>query len=161
MARRGSDPPGCYEFLHLPLDLLLIGCRHSVQSVGRGGLCLVHHNGVISGSRLREAFRELGKHIGEFFQQTLTASGGGSSTTGSPHLVWSIFSLGRDAGISGNQPIFLPDCCRSRFRSISLRSSGVSSASWGVGEIVATAAASGVSGGLGKKVGFPGGTVPV
>ena len=33
------------------------------------GLCLVHHNGVIRGSRLREAFLELSKHIGEFFQQ--------------------------------------------------------------------------------------------
>ena len=26
--------------------------------------------GLIRGSRLREDFRELGKHIGEFFQQT-------------------------------------------------------------------------------------------
>ena len=31
----------------------------------------------------------------------------------------------------------------------------------GVGETVATAAASGVSGGRGRKVGFPGGTVSV
>ena len=65
-----STSPGCHEFFHLPLDLLLIGCRHSVQSVGRGGLCLVHYNGVICGSRFREAFWELGEHIGEFFQQT-------------------------------------------------------------------------------------------
>ena len=42
-----------------------------------------------------------------------------------------------------------------------MRSSGVSAASWGVGETVATAAASGVSGGRGRKVGFPVGTVPV
>ena len=68
MARRGSDSPGCYEFFHLPLDLLLIGCRHSVQSVGRGSLCLVHHNRVIGGSRFLEAFRELGKHIGKLIQ---------------------------------------------------------------------------------------------
>ena len=69
-ARRGSDSPGCHEFFHLPLDLLLIGCRHSVQSVGRGSLCLVDHNRVIRGSGLREAFGELGKYIGEFFQKT-------------------------------------------------------------------------------------------
>ena len=35
-----------------------------------GSLCLVHNNGVIRGSGLREAFRELGKHIGKLFSQT-------------------------------------------------------------------------------------------
>ena len=63
--------------------------------------------------------------------------------------------------MSGIQPIFFHDCCCSKFRSISVCSSGVSSASWGAGDTVATAAASGASGGRGKKVGFPGGTVPV
>ena len=49
-----------------------------------------------------------------------------------------------------------PDYGESRFVP-----SGVSSAYWGIGETVATATASCVSGGRGKKVGFPGVTVPV
>ena len=45
--------------------------------------------------------------------------------------------------------------------SISLLSSVVSSASWGIGETFAATAAKGVSGGRGKKVGLTGCTVPV
>ena len=41
----------------------------SVQSVGRGGLSLIHHDMVISASRFREACWKFGEHIGKFYQQ--------------------------------------------------------------------------------------------
>ena len=41
----------------------------SVQSVGSGGLSLIHHDMVIGVSRCWEARWKFGQHIGKFYQQ--------------------------------------------------------------------------------------------
>ena len=79
--------------------------------MGRGGLCLVYNDRVICGSGLREAFRELGEHIGKLFQET-----------GNGFWLWFLdywesalgvvdFLAWAWRGDFRNQPVFLHDCC--------------------------------------------------